>query len=77
MKELWPLEYNKYIFYFMVKHCLHEFSNSDVVSHAWSRCIPPMNPPSPSTFSNSDAVSSMGGRLLLGELQCEYGETLL
>ena len=22
MKELWPLEYNKYIFYFMVKHCL-------------------------------------------------------
>ena len=24
MKELWPLEYNKYIFYFMVKHCLYE-----------------------------------------------------
>ena len=23
MKELWPLEYNKYIFYFMVKHCLN------------------------------------------------------
>ena len=21
MKELWPLEENKYIFYFMVKHC--------------------------------------------------------
>ena len=23
----------------------------------WSQCIPPMKPPSPSTFSNSDAVS--------------------
>ena len=46
----------------------------------WSKCIPPMKPPSPSTGSNSDAVSyefpgtSMGGlhskrcgRLLLGE----------
>ena len=46
----------------------------------WSQCIPPMKPPSPSTGSNSDAVSyefpgtSMGGlhskrcgRWLLGE----------
>ena len=23
MKELWPLEENKYIFYFMVKQCLY------------------------------------------------------
>ena len=31
MKELWPLEYNKYIFYFMVKHCLF-FLRQDTIA---------------------------------------------
>ena len=32
MKELWPLEENKYIFYFMVKQCLNKNCPQNLLS---------------------------------------------
>ena len=47
MKELWPLEYNKYIFYFMVKHC-HGTLKVGLLHCATP---PPFYPPWPASLS--------------------------
>ena len=38
MKELWPLEYNKYIFYFMVKHCLDQLTGRIEFTYLLCEC---------------------------------------